>query len=140
MSGTISEQAALIYVMVMMSAVDRRMSDAELARIGAITRTLPIFAGFDEERLVPTARECAAILDNDEGLETVLGLVAESLPHRLYETAYALGVEIAAADLDVKAEEAKLLQLLRNKLGLDRLVTVAIERGAGARHARPASE
>lgn len=136
MPGTISHHAALIYVMVIISAVDRKMSDRELKRIGTIARSLPIFADFDDERLLPTASECAAILDSEEGLETVLGLIAESLPDVLYETAYALGVEIAAADLNVRPEEARLLQLLRNKLGLDRLTTVAIERAARARHLR----
>jgi len=136
MLGAISHHAALIYVMVMMSAVDRKMSDRELGRIGTITRNLPIFEDFDHDRLLAVAQECAEILDNDEGLETVLGLIANGLPRELYETAYALGVEIAASDLNVRPEEEKLLQMLRNRLGLDRLTTVAIERASRARHLR----
>jgi len=38
---------ALIYVMVMMSGVDRGMADEELHRIGDIVRTLPAFRDFD---------------------------------------------------------------------------------------------
>jgi hypothetical protein len=42
---------ALIYLMVTMSAVDKAMNDAELARIGRLVTFLPVFKGFDEERL-----------------------------------------------------------------------------------------
>ena len=57
MSAPITTQDALIYVMVTMSAVDSTMTDRELAQIGNITRTLPIFDDFDEERLVRISRE-----------------------------------------------------------------------------------
>ena len=58
----------------------------------------------------------------------------DALPHNLYDTAYALAVEIAAADLHVEQEELRLLQLLRDRLGLDKLTCAAIERGAMARY------
>ena len=71
----------------------------------------------------------------DDGLETALGLVRGSLPDHLRETAYALAVEIAAADRRVEPEEARLLEIIRKKLGVDRLVAAAIIRGAQARYA-----
>ncbi|MFV2091620.1 MAG: tellurite resistance TerB family protein [Hyphomicrobiales bacterium] len=135
MSHTINHHTALVYVMVTMSAVDGKMKDQEIRRIGNIVRNLPVFDGFSEERLVPVAQECAAILNNDEGLATVLGLVVETLPVQLHETAYALAVEVAAADLHVEQEELRFLQMLRDRFVLDKLVVAAIERGARARHA-----
>ena len=135
MSRTINHHSALVYVMVTMSAVDGKMKDQEIRRIGNIVRNLPVFNGFSEERLVPTAQECAAILNNEEGLATVLGLVEEALPVQLHETAYALAVEVAAADLHVEQEELRFLQMLRDRFSLDKLVVAAIERGARARHA-----
>ncbi|MHA1524012.1 MAG: tellurite resistance TerB family protein [Alphaproteobacteria bacterium] len=135
MSRTINHHSALVYVMVTMSAVDGKMKDQEIRRIGTIVRNLPVFNGFSEERLVPTSQECAAILSEDEGLATVLGLVVEALPVQLHETAYALAVEVAAADLHVEQEELRFLQMLRDQFALDKLVTAAIERGARARHA-----
>jgi len=59
MTQPLDHHAALIYAMVTMSAVDRAMSDAELARIGELVSNLPIFADFDQEKLVtprPAAR------------------------------------------------------------------------------------
>jgi hypothetical protein len=64
----------------------------------------------------------------------MLELIASALPKKLYETAYALAVEVAAADLKVPDEEIRLLELLRDALNLDKLVTAAIERSARARH------
>jgi len=134
MSSPITIQDALIYIMVTMSAVDRSMTDAELGQIGDITRTVPIFNDFNEERLLRVSRDCGAILSEQDGLDTVLLIVHDALPHNLYDTAYALAVEIAAADLHVEQEELRLLQLLRDRLGLDKLTCAAIERGAMARY------
>lgn len=132
--STIAPENALIYVMVTMSAVDSAMSDNELRDIGVILKTLPVFATFNPERLIPIAKECAAILHEDGGLDAVLGLVKDALPYHLRETAYALAVEIAAADLDITQEELRLLQLLRDALEIEKLTAAALERGARARH------
>lgn len=134
MTSTISPQTALVYVMVIMAAVDASMSDAELAKIGNITGVLPAFKDFSQQKLVPTAQECASILQEDDGLATVLGLVREALPTHMHETAYALAADIAAADLKVGEEELRLLQIIANSLDVDRLTAAAIERGTTARH------
>jgi tellurite resistance protein len=127
-------QDALIYTMVTMSAVDRIISDGELRKIGTIVSQLPVFATFDTDRLVKTAEACGDILSEDDGLDTILDIIAKALPKKLYETAYALAVEVAAVERDVRQEELRFLELLRDRLGLDKLIIAAIERGARARH------
>lgn len=134
MPAKLSAQEALIYVMVTMSAVDGAMEDEELARVGAIVEQLPAFRDFNENGLVATAQRCGEALSGKTGLQDVLALVQASLPEPLRETAYALAVEIAAADLKVKQEELRFLELLRDRLEISKLVVAAIERGARARH------
>jgi tellurite resistance protein len=129
----VSQHEALIYAMVTLSAVDRKMTDRELAKIGDVVRGLPMFRDFDPEKLVPTAEACGAILQEKDGLDRVLGMIA-ALPTRLHETAYALAVEVAAADLHVEQEELRFLQILRDRLDLDNLTVAAIERSARARY------
>jgi tellurite resistance protein len=136
MNKPLSVHEALIYVMVMASAVDRTMNDRELNRIGEMVHALPVFDGFDDERLIDVSRDCAALLSGAEGLDIVLEIVRDTLPHRLYDTAYALAVEVASADLSVKAEELRLLSLLRDRLDLGKLTCAAIERSAIARYRR----
>jgi len=121
-------------VMVTISAVDRTMTDDELARIGEIVTNLPIFADHDEERLVKTAEACGEILSSDGGLEQVLRLVNGALPPKLRETAYAVALEVAAADHQVKPEEIRFLEMLGDSLELDTLTKAAIERGIRARN------
>lgn len=134
MTAKLTPEEALIYVMVTISAAEGTISDDEIAEIGMLVRTLPVFRSFDTSRLVDTAEACGEILARDaDGLEKILEKVAEALPAKLYDTAYALAVEVAAADLEVAQEELRFLQLLRDKLGLDKLVVAAIERGARAR-------
>jgi tellurite resistance protein len=124
---------ALVYLMVTMSAADTSMTDAELAQIGSIIRTLPVFKGFNQERLVEIASKCQEMLQEDDGLDEILDIVHNALPERLYDTAYALAVEVAAADLHVEQEELRFLQMLRDRLDLDKLTVAAIERSARAR-------
>lgn len=134
MTESRGHHAALIYVMVTTSAVDRAMNDAELARIGEIVSKLPIFEDFNKDSLVKTAQDCGDVLSADGGLEHVLVLIRANLPDKLRETAYAVALEVAAADLDVRPEETRFLEMLRDALDLDKLTTVAIERGIRARN------
>jgi len=130
----LSPHTALIYIMVLVSAVDRDMTDNEMRGIGDIVRTLPVFEGFDRDELIPTAEDCAARLAREDGIESVLDLIVASLPAKLAETAYAIACEIAAADLHVEQMEIRMLEHLRHRLQLDRLTAAAIERGVRARH------
>jgi tellurite resistance protein len=132
--NTISHHAALVYVMVIVSAADGAMSDKELAAIGELTRRLPVFKNFDRDRLLVLAQDCGTILQEDDGLAAVLGLVKEALPDHLCETAYWLALEVALTDHKVMLEEVRVIEALRRALGLDRLVAAALERGARARY------
>ena len=127
MSGTISTEQALIYTMVTMSGVEGKVNAIELAEIRQLVQSLPIFRDFDEHRLMTVAQEAGEILQEPEGLNAILGLVKQ---------AYALAVEVAASDLAVGKEELRFLAMLRDTLGLDKLVTAAIERSAIARYQR----
>ena len=132
-STTISPQSALVYVMVIVSASDRDMTESEMKRIGDLVRTLPAFKNHGEDKVLQDAQNCAAILADDEGLEAVLGLIKEALPESHIETAYSLACDVAVADQQLVKEERRILQLIRFRLGLDRLTAAALERGSIAR-------
>ena len=136
MSGTISTEQALIYAMVTMSGVEGKVNAIEIAEIRQLVQSLPIFRDFDEHRLMTVAQEAGEILQEPEGLTAILGLIKQTLSPKLRETAYALAVEVAASDLAVGKEELRFLAMLRDALGLDKLVTAAIERSAIARYQR----
>jgi tellurite resistance protein len=138
MQTAISPQDALIYAMVTTSAADRTMTDAELWRIGDVVKTLPMFTEFDPKRLVSAGQACSEILADEEGLHLMLDLIRDALPRTLYDTAYALAVEVAAADVHVEQEELRFLQLLRDHLELDKLTVAAIEFSARVRHRKVA--
>ena len=127
-------QQALVHVMVTMSAADRTMTDHELMKIGNIIGSLPVFDGYDKDHLIEDSKQCSEILQRANGLGDIISNVLENVPLELHETAYALAVEVAAADLNVEQEEMRLLQVFRDSLELDRLNCAAIERGARARH------
>ena len=127
-------QEAMIYLMVIMSASDREMRDAELARIGAVVRLLPIFHGFEQSRTLTVAQECQRLLQQEGGFAAILAMIRDVLPQELRETAYALAVDVAAADLSVRSEETRVLDIVRQRFEIDALAVAAIERAASIRH------
>jgi tellurite resistance protein len=133
MPATISPQTALVYVMVIAAVADGKLRNTELDTIGSIARILPAFKGFSREAINRAAGDCASMLDQEDGLDAVIGLVKEALPERLRETAYALACDVVAVDGWAAQEELRWLEMLRHELGLDRLHAGAIERGARAR-------
>lgn len=132
-----SQHAALIYVMAMVSAADREMTDAELKTIGEIVNFLPIFRDYDPSLLPRTMEGCAEMLDSDDGMERAFEFIKGSLPPKLRETAYAIACDVAASDGESHQEVLRLLELLRHRLDIDRLTAAAIERGAKARFYLP---
>lgn len=135
--STLTQQEALAFIMVTMAAADSTLSERELSRIGNTVDTLPIFEGFTRDQLIETANRCTAILTEPTGIDQMLGMVKASLPERLHDTAYAVAIEIASADLHAEQEELRFLQFLRDELELDNLVAAAIERSARARFRLP---
>ncbi len=130
----ISHHTALIYVMVIVSAADGSMSEKELKVIGELTKVLPAFSGFDHNRLLAICQECAQILQEPDGADAIMGLIDEGLPDVLHETAYWVALEVALADRRIALEEIRMLEALRRRLEIDRLIAAAIERGARAKY------
>ncbi|MGB1146574.1 MAG: hypothetical protein ACPG4M_01675, partial [Alphaproteobacteria bacterium] len=58
-----------------------------------------------------------------------------ALSSQMRETGYALACEMAAADGVLTDEEMQVLELVRHRLNIDRLIAAGIERGARARYA-----
>ena len=131
----LDKHEALIHGMVMMAAADAVITDAEMAMIGRICSHLPIFHDFDLSRLPGISDACLKKLNDENGLEIIIDEMKSGLSVTLRETAYALAVEVAAADLEASDEELNLLQMIRQTLELDRLICTGIERGVRARFA-----
>lgn len=134
---SLSPQDAIVYLMVVTSAADTDITSVELDRIGGLVDRLPIFAGYDREQLGKAASDCVAMMGKVDDLERVLDVVLEALPDRLHDTAYAMAVEVAAVDLELGQEELRWLEMIRDRLKLDRLTTAAIEVAARARLRKP---
>ena len=127
---------ALIYTMVIVSAADANVPDAELQMIGQIIAHLPVFHGFDQKVLPKLLNGCTKALARDDGLNRTLDEIGAALPPQLHETAYAIVCDLIAADGEASQEEIRLLNLIRERLKIDRLIAFAIERGARARFQR----
>ena len=128
----ISLHEALIHIMVVTASSDEGISDHELDVMAGLVVRSPVFADFDLDRLSAVANE-AVDKTNATGLDSVLDDAVAAVPKRLHDTAYALAVEVAVVDVQLPQEELRLLEMVRDRLDVDRLVTAAIEASARAR-------
>ena len=133
---SLSLHTALISTMVMVSASDGDMTDAEFKTIGEIVKTLPIFNEYNEDHLADDAHSSMQLLDGDTELDDIVSKIRSVLPRKLYDTAYALACDVAVCDGQLSQEELRMLEILRHELGVDRLTAAAIERGAATRYTR----
>ncbi len=127
-------QDALAALMVAVSASDETIRTAELVKMSNSINNLPVFAQYDAERLPRVSKMVFDLLEQEDGLEALFGLIRDALPDRLFETAYALSCDVAAADGAIDGAEARMLEEIRYELEIDRLHAAAIERGSRARH------
>ena len=130
----LSPQDSLVALMIAVSVSDQPIRTSELLTIQQLVNHLPVFAGYDADRLRQVAQIVLDLFEVEEGLDALFGLVRETLPEKLNETAYALACDVAAADGKLGETELRLLEEIREELNLDRLHAAAIERGARARN------
>ena len=124
---------ALIYTMVIVSAAESELPDAELRIIGDIVRDLPVFRDFNRSELPRVLNDCTELMSRENGLEETLTAIKAALPAKLRETAYAIACDLVASNGEATQGERRVVDLLRHRLNIDRLIAAAIERAARAR-------
>lgn len=130
----LSPQDLLVALMIATSMSDETVRTAELVRITTILGNLPVFADYDPARVSGIGHLVTALMAEEDGLDRLFAMIRAGLPQRLWETAYALACDVAAADSRITEPEARMLEEIREELEIDRLHAAAIERGARARH------
>lgn len=130
----LTPQDALVAIMIAISVSDETVRTSELVTIERTVNHLPVFGDYDIERIRKVSDFIFDLFTREDGLDLLFQRVREALPERLFETAYALACDVAAADGKLREAELRLLEEMRYELNLDRLHAAAIERGARARH------
>jgi len=131
---SLTAQDALVALMMATSLSDETVRTAELVTIERIVNHLPVFADYDADRIRAVADLVFDLVEEEDGLDALFGIVRAALPDRLRETAYAIACDVAAADGRLDAAELRMLQEIRHELDIPRLHAAAIEQGARARH------
>ena len=133
---SLTPQDALVAVMIAVSASDDQMRTTELVAINRMVNQMPVFQGYDPDRIRQIAQTVFDLFEEEEGLDALFGLIRDGLPARLIETAYAMACDVASADGTVRQLELEMLEEIRDQLAVDRLHAAAIEWGARVRHMR----
>jgi tellurite resistance protein len=132
----LTPQEALVLTMVLVAAADGGMTDREIGIMAGLVQTLPAFQDFTSEGLADVTDRAVRLLLDDDGLAIAGQLIRSALTNKLKETAYALACEVVAGGRGVRRESLDMLEFVRGELGLDPLISAAIERGVRARYQR----
>ncbi len=135
-SDTINAPEALVLTMVLVSAADGGMTDREIGIMSGLVQTLPAFQEFTSNELSDVSERAANLLHEDDGLAHAGRLMRDALSIKLRETAYALACEVVAGGDGARRQSLEMLDFVRGELGLDALISAAIERGVRARYQR----
>jgi uncharacterized tellurite resistance protein B-like protein len=135
--ASLTPQDALVALMIAVSFSDETIRTAELVAIQKIVNHLPVFAGYDADRIRSIGQTVFDLMEEEDGLDALFGLIRDALPEHMYETAYALSCDVIAADGRAREIELRMLEEVRDELQIDRLHAAAIEWGARARHLLP---
>jgi tellurite resistance protein len=127
---------ALVAVMFAVAASDEAFRTAELVSIENVVNNMPVFGAYDSDRIQIISRTVMDLFDDEDGVAALFGLVRDTLPQKLWETAYALACEVAVSDGKLGQGELRLLEVIRDELEIDRLAAAAIEYGVRVRHRR----
>ncbi len=130
----LSPEDCLVALMIAVSASDENVRTSELVKIQSMVNHLPVFSDYPIEHLTVIGQLVMELFKEEEGLDALFALIRDGLPERLFETAYAMACDVAAADGQIFEAELRLLEEIRYELNIDRLHAAAIERGARARH------
>jgi tellurite resistance protein len=132
----INAPEALVLTMVLVSAADGGITDREIGIMSGLVQTLPAFEDFTKDELADVTERAAELLNDDDGLAHGARLLRAALTPKLRETAYALACEVVAGGEGSRRQSLDMLDFVRGELGLDQLITAAIERGVRARYQR----
>jgi len=133
---SINAPEALVLTMVLVSAADGGMTDREIGVMSALVQTLPAFQGFTTSELTGVTERTVGLLHEDDGLAHAGRLMRAALNPKLRETAYFLACEVVAGGDGAQRQSLDMLEFVRAELGLDTLISTAIERGVRARYQR----
>jgi hypothetical protein len=132
----INAPEARVLTMVLGSAADGGMTDREIGIMSGLVQTLPAFRDFTSDELADVTERAASLLHEDDGLAHAGRLIRAALSSKLRETAYALACEVVAGGDGARRQSLDMVEFVRGELGLDTLISAAIERGVRARYQR----
>ena len=123
----LSPQAALIYTMVIVAEADAEISEDEITIIGDLVNHLPVFDRIDREQVTAMAMACSDMIGEPAGSDRAFRLIRDALSPTLREAAYALACDVIAADRRLNRREIKVLEKVRDGLGVPPAVADLLE-------------
>lgn len=124
LSGEAEAFAGVVFAAI---AADERITDEELNYLHTIFSRMSLFDAWSAVQYQPLFDKLSNILKN-QGLDRLMEMSIEALPPKLYQTAFALSVDLVLADGIVTREEKDFLYDLQQKMGIETdLATKIIE-------------
>lgn len=122
---TLSPAEAFAAIALLAVAADGYLADEEGQVLSTTLSRMQLFRSYPGDVMRRMFDRLLGIL-NKQGSKTLFNLAVDTLPHDLYETAFAVTTDIVLADGEVTNEEEKLLTDLCSALEIDEKTAVKI--------------
>lgn len=122
----LTAQESYLGILVSVVASDGEITDQEFDDINSASRKAKILHGLTGKQFTKAADKVFEILQK-QGYEALLDLCAASLPADKREGVYTIAVDLAFSDGSIDDNEVYVVQMLRDKLGVESVVATNIE-------------
>ena len=114
---TLGPAESFAAIMLVVVAADGYLADAEASLVATVLGRIQLFRSYPSEVMRRMFDKLSGILKR-QGNEALIDAAIKSLPHELYDTAFAIATDLVLADGEVTKEEEDLLSSLCNALEL----------------------
>ncbi len=130
MLGPAEAFAAIVLFVV---AADGQLMPDEIELLDSTLSRMHLFQGYPVDYLQQTFAKLCDLL-RSAGSEVVLTMALQALPRDLYDTTYAIALDLAYADGEVSPDERDLLNCLQAATGLPVETVTLLEQAMAIKH------
>ncbi len=112
---TLGPAESFAAIMLVVVAADGYLADAEASLVATVLNRMQLFRSYPNEVMARMFDKLCGVLKR-QGPKALIDAAIKSLPHELYETAFAIATDLVLSDGEVTEEEEQLLGSLCNAL------------------------
>ncbi|NJL01790.1 MAG: tellurite resistance TerB family protein [Spirulinaceae cyanobacterium SM2_1_0] len=130
---TLGPAEAFAALLLLIIAADGQLTAEESSHLDVTLSRMHLFHGYPRDFLPQTFTKLCTLL-NEVGTESLLTAAIAALPRDLYDTTYAIALDLAYVDGSIHPAEQALLERLQTSLALPAATVTLLQEATAIRH------